>query len=277
MRIDSHQHFWIYDPEECAWIDDSMQRIARDFLPPDLKPELDALELDGCVVVHAHQTIEHSRWLCELASQYDYVRGVVIWADLCSDSLDASLEELAAHPKVCGVRHLLQWEEDPQFAVRPDFVRGIERLADFGLAYDLCIFPTQLEACAQLAAKLPDQRFVLDHLGKPYIAKAECDPWREQIRELAKNDNVFCKVSGMVTEAKWNEWTVADFAPYLDTVLEAFGPERLMYGSDWPVCLVAARDYSHMTGIPRQWTDGWSEDQRSGFWGENCARFYGLS
>ena len=254
-----------------------MQRIARDFLPPDLKPELDALELDGCVVVHAHQTLEHSRWLCELADEYDYVRGVVVWVDLLADDLADTLQELASNPKVCGVRHLLQWEDDPYYAMRREFIRGIEQLADYDLTYDFCIFPTQLDACAQLAAHLPEQPFVLDHLAKPYIAKAELDPWRQEIGDLARNQNVYCKVSGMVTEAKWNDWTHETFRPYLDTVLEAFGPGRLMYGSDWPVCLVAARDYQDMAGIPVDWTASWSDDERRAFWGENCARFYGLS
>ena len=268
MRLDSHQHFWKYDPAQYPWMTDKLARLRRDFLPPDLEPLLAAAKLDGCIVVQARQTVEESKWLLQLADKYPIIKGVVGWVDLRAENVEEDLAALSQNPKFVGVRHVTQDEPDDRFHMRPDVVRGIGKLKQFDLTYDILIFPKQLPAAIELAQKFPDQPFVLDHIAKPPIAAGELEPWRTQIRELAQNRNVMCKISGMVTEASWTNWESDDFEPYLDVVTEAFGPNRLMYGSDWPVCLLAA-EYKQVYELV---LNKFGEDQ--GIFGANCARFY---
>lgn len=268
MRLDSHQHFWKYDPAQYPWMTDKLARLRRDFLPTDLAPLLSAAQLDGCIAVQARQTIEESRWLLQLADQHPIIKGVVGWVDLRADDVETDLTAFAAHPKFVGVRHVAQDEPDDQFLIRPDFLSGIAKLKQFDLAYDILIFPKQLPAAVQLVQKFPDQRFVLDHIAKPPIATGEIEPWRKLIYELAQSPNVLCKISGLVTEAKWDSWETDDFTPYLDIVTEAFGESRLMYGSDWPVSLLAA-SYEQVHNLTAH-----QYGAHPKIFGQTCARFY---
>ena len=276
MRIDAHQHFWSYDPNTHAWITEEMSVLQRDFLPPDLKPLLEEYRFDGCVAVQACHTVEEARGLLDLAHRYDFIRGVVGWVDLCARDAEAQLESLAADPKFAGVRHVVQAEPDDRFLLREDFCRGIALLERFDLAYDILVFPRQLPAAIDFVQRFPNQRFVLDHIAKPPIAAGELEPWARLIRALAHNANVCCKLSGMVTEAKWKQWTVQDFRPYLDVVLEAFGPQRLMIGSDWPVCTLSA-EYGETMRIVIDFIAGLSQPEQDAILGGNCARFYRLA
>jgi L-fuconolactonase len=273
MRIDSHQHFWHYSPIEHAWMSDEMGLLKRDFLPEDLAPLLKSIGLDGCIAVQARQTLEETRWLLELAEKHAFIKGVVGWVDLCSSDVQRQLEIFAAHPKFVGVRHIVQDESDDEFMLRAEFLKGIAQLREFDLTYDLLLYPRHLRAAAQLVHEFPEQPFVLDHMGKPRIAEGLLSPWREDLRELAGSQNVFCKLSGMVTEAKWNRWKPAEFTRYFDSVVEAFSPERLMVGSDWPVCLLSG-DYRSTMQIVIDYIGQFSPGEQSGMLGGNCARFY---
>lgn len=274
MKIDSHQHFWSYDPAQYPWIPPG-SALHRSWLPPDLAPLLAAAGLDGCVAVQARQTLEESRWLLELAEHHSIIKGVVGWVDLRSPTVARELAELARHPKFRGVRHVVQDEPDVNFMLGADFLRGIGELRAHRLTYDILIYPQQLPAAIELARRFPEQPFVLDHIAKPHIKDGTLEPWRAQIRGLAKAQNVLCKVSGMVTEADHAAWKPSDFVPYLDVVFDAFGEDRLMYGSDWPVCLFAA-NYERMFGLIENYTRPLSAAARAKFFGENAARFYGL-
>jgi len=275
MRIDSHQHFWRFNQPDYGWIKPDWP-IRRDFLPADLEPELRAWNLDGCVAVQARQSLAESRWLLDLATANTIIRGVVGWVDLRSPSVAKELEEFAEHPKFVGVRHVVQDEPDDGFMLRADFQRGIDALRGFGLTYDLLVFPRQLPAAIKLAKQFPEQPFVLDHLAKPPIKNGTLSPWREQIRELAKLPNVTCKVSGLVTEADWQHWRAKDFKPYLDVVFEAFGPDRLMFGSDWPVCLLAG-SYERVFGLVENYVSQFGTNAAAKVFGGNAAKFYGLT
>lgn len=274
-KIDAHQHFWRYNPAEHGWMTDEMAAIRRDFLPQDLKPLLEGMGFEGCVAVQARQNLEETRWLLELAEQHEFIRGVVGWVDLRSPSLDRQLEGLAGQNKLVGVRHVVQDELDDDFMLREEFRRGIARLPEYGLAYDVLIYPRQLKAAVGLVGLFPEQRFVLDHIAKPGIAEGCLEPWKTEMRELARSPNVYCKLSGMVTEARWGEWREDDFRPYLDVVFEAFGPERLMIGSDWPVCTLSA-SYEGAMGIVLGYIAQYSKAEQDGILGGNCARFYKL-
>lgn len=275
MRLDAHQHFWNYSAEQYAWIDDAMAPLKRNFLPADLKPLLAAEGFDGSIAVQARQDLEETLWLLQLAAENEFIKGVVGWVDLCSPDVGADLDRLARHPKFVGARHILQAEPDQQFMLRVDFKRGIRMLHDHGLTYDLLLYPRHLPVAVKLVEQFPEQRFVLDHIAKPLIADGLIEPWDRDIRELAKFENVWCKVSGMVTEASWKEWEPADFRPYLDVVFEAFGPRRLMIGSDWPVCTLAA-DYAATMGIVREYVGQVDAVEQEGILGENCEDFYGV-
>ena len=275
MRLDAHQHFWMYSPTDYGWSSDKMAALRRDFLPHDLEPLLAAEKFDGSIAVQARQTLEETRWLLELASQNDIVKGVVGWVDLRSPDLPAQLDQFARNPKLVGVRHVVQDEPNDDFMLRSDFRRGIARLRDYDLAYDILIYPRQLRAAVKLAGEFPEQRFVLDHIAKPQIAEGRMDTWDEGIRELAKADNVWCKLSGMVTEARWHEWKPEDFRPYLDIVMNAFGPARLMIGSDWPVCTASA-PYSRTIGMVREYIAQLTPHEQQQILGQNCANFYRL-
>ncbi len=252
---------------------EKLARLRRDFLPPDLEPLLKASGLNGCIAVQARQTVEESRWLLSLTDRYPIIQGVVGWVDLRADNVEEDLARLSSHPKFVGIRHVAQDEPDDRFLVGKEFLRGISKLKQFDLAYDILIFPKQLPAAIELVNAFPEQRFVLDHIAKPIIREGLMEPWRAQIQELAKAPNVMCKVSGMVTEAKWDKWEDFDFIPYLDVVMETFGPNRLMYGSDWPVCLLAG-EYPKVFGIVQRWAEQFSERVIDGIFGANCLGFY---
>lgn len=240
MRIDAHQHFWIYNREEYSWISDSMKVLRNDFLPADLLPLLKQSDFDGSIAVQARQSLEETRWLLKLAGEYDFIKGVVGWVDLCSVEAESQISEFAADPKLVGVRHVLQDEPDDLFMLKDSFLKGISLLKKFNLVYELLIYPRQLPYAERLVRKFPDQKFVLDHIAKPLIRDKILSPWKEGIHELAMQPNVFCKLSGMVTEASWKGWSRSDFDPYLDVVFDSFSPSRLMIGSDWPVCTLAS-------------------------------------
>ena len=276
MRIDAHQHFWRYSPAEYGWIDARMGRIARDFLPEDLAPELARAGFDGCLAVQARTSLAETRFLLELARKHPFVRGVVGWVDFTAADVARVLAELAPEKALVGLRHIVQSEPD-DFLLRLDFQRGIAALAGTGLVYDVLVTPRQLEAARRFVASFPAQPFVLDHLAKPDIAHAARDPWERQFRALGEFPNLACKVSGLVTEATWNAWKPADFRFYLDVALETFGEERLLFGSDWPVCLVAARDWQAVHELVRDWAADLSPAARAKLFGDNAARLYHLA
>lgn len=274
MRLDSHQHFWKYSATDYPWIP-AGSALQRDWLPADLGALQTPLAFEGSIAVQAHQSVAEARWLLELAARNPRIRGVVGWVDLRSERVAESLAELSANPRFVGVRHVVQDEPDDLFLVRPEFVRGISQLRQFGLTYDLLIFPKQLPAAIQLVRQFPDQPFVLDHIAKPDIKAGTLSPWREQIRELAAFPNVWCKVSGMVTEADHRLWQPEDFIPFLEVVFEAFGPDRLMFGSDWPVCLLAA-GYEQVFSLVRDFALKAAPDAgaQEAIFGGNAERFY---
>ena len=275
LRVDAHQHFWQYDAREYDWIDDSMASLRRDFLPEDLGGEMDRVGLDGCVAVQARQTLEETRWLLELADRHSFIVGVVGWVDLQSTEARAQLEGFARHPKLVGIRHIVQGEPDDEFLLRPDFCRGIALLEELDLAYDILIFPRHLSVAAEFVEGFPRQRFVLDHLGKPEIRRGEIGAWTRDLRALAAFPNVSCKLSGLVTEADWRGWTPEQIRPYLDVALDCFGPDRLMIGSDWPVCTLAA-DYAATLGVVRDYMKRRPNAEQAAVLGGNAQRFWNL-
>ncbi len=275
MRIDAHQHFWRYDPADYAWIDDSMAALRRDFLPEHLAPLLGVQGFDGCVAVQARQTPAENDFLLGLADAAPCVRGVVGWVDLCDPRVGGELDRLRARPKLVGLRHIAQTEPD-DFLLRRDFRRGIAALEPRGLVYDVLVFARQLPAASDLVRAFPEQRFVVDHLAKPEIAAGRLEPWATQLRELARAPNAWCKLSGLVTEADWKTWLPSDFTPYLEVALEAFGAERLMLGSDWPVCTLAA-PYAAAVGVVREFIARCSESEQDAVLGGNAARCYRLA
>jgi len=273
MRIDAHQHFWRYSAEEYDWIDDSMASLRRDFVPLDLKPELDAAGFDACIAVQARQTLGETRWLLALADENPFIAGVIGWVDLRAESVREQLAELSENPRLVGVRHVVQAEPDDRFLLRPDFLRGIAALQEFDLTYDILIYPRHLPVAVEFVSRFPQQHFVLDHLAKPFIKAQTIEPWASNIRELARFPNVFCKVSGMVTEADWTSWKPEHFQPYLETALQAFAPDRLMIGSDWPVCRVAG-SYSKVMSLVIEFLDQHAPDAREKLLGGNAQRAY---
>ncbi len=250
-----------------------MAALKHDYLPGNLSPLLAANGFDGCIAVQAVQTTAETSWLLDLADEHDFIRGVVGWVDLCAPDQPDTWAHVAARKKLVGVRHILQGEPDDQFMLRADFRRGIAQLAERGLAYDLLVYPRHLPVAVQLVRAFPAQRFVLDHIGKPPIAVGLLAPWESDLRELARCENVHCKVSGMVTEADWKRWQAKDFKRYLDVVFDAFGAERLMIGSDWPVCTLAA-DHAATMRIVIDYVRQLQPEMRDAVLGSNCARFY---
>jgi L-fuconolactonase len=273
-RLDAHQHFWSYDPAQYPWIPPG-SALQRDWLPADLEAVQAKVGLSGSIAVQARQTLEESRWLLNLADHAPVVRGVVGWVDLRSDAVEGDLAELVKHRKFVGVRHVVQDEPDDRFMLQPAFLRGIGKLKAFKLTYDILIFPKQLPAAIELAHRFPEQPFVLDHIAKPLIKDHTLAPWKEEIRELATAPNVSCKISGMVTEADPIGWKADDFRPYLETVFEVFGAERLMFGSDWPVCLLAA-SYEQVYRLVEDFARPLAGEAVAGLFGGNAARFYGV-
>ena len=274
MNIDSHQHFWRYTPAEYPWMKPEWP-IRRDFLPEDLAIEMARVDIHGCVAVQAQQTVAEARWLLSLADRHDFIKGVVGWVDLQSPRVEEQLAELSTHPRFVGVRHVVQDEPDDDFMLRPEFLRGLARLKEFDLTYDLLVFPKQLPAAIEVVERLPEQSFVLDHIAKPFIRDGTLEPWRELIRELAQAPNVWCKVSGMVTEAKWRGWQPDDFRPYLDVAFEAFGIGRLMFGSDWPVCTLAG-SYEQVRKLVDEYAAQLPPAAHAKLFGKNAMAFYQL-
>lgn len=275
MTIDAHQHFWHFDPVRDSWITDDMGTIRRDFLPADLEPVLAQNGIDGCVAVQAAQSEDETLFLVKMAQSYDIVKGVVGWIDLQSESLHDRLEILGQHKEIKGYRHVAQAEPE-DFLMRPNVIRGIRQLSEFGLTYDILIYPNQLKTAVQLVRAIPDVRFVIDHMAKPYIKKGEINRWSSFMTEMARNPHVFCKVSGLITEADWKHWSKKDFFPYLDVAFEQFGPDRLLFGSDWPVCLVAA-DYTQVKTLIDQYVEPWGDEVRAKVFGGNAISFYNLT
>lgn len=274
-RIDAHHHLWQYSPAEYGWIDGEMAALRQDFLPEDLRAEMRSASIDGAITVQARQTIEETRWLLDLADRNDEIRGVVGWAPIAGKELPAVLDEFANRPRLKGLRHVVQAEPDENFLLRADFNRGIRALRDTGLAYDILIYERQLPQATRFVDQHPEQAFVLDHIAKPRIREGVLEPWRTQIRELGRREHVACKLSGVVTEADWKQWNLDSLRPYLDTVMEAFGPERIMVGSDWPVCLVAC-GYAQWFGLLEQYLGGFSRTERDAMFGGNAERIYRL-
>lgn len=275
MHIDAHQHFWQYDPFRDQWIDDSMAILKRDFLPADLKPLLGENNFNGCIAVQADQSEAETEFLLQLAKENDFIKGVVGWVDLRSPELGERLRYFSGFPKLKGFRHIVQAEPDG-FMLRHDFKAGIKALAAYGFTYDLLVYPSQLKAAVELVNLFPDQPFVLDHMGKPAIKEKKQREWKEHISQLAQAPNVYCKVSGLVTEAAWNQWGERDFRPYLDHVFDVFGTDRLMTGSDWPVCLLSA-SYQQVMALNNNYLAAFSSEEQEKVLGKNALRFYNIS
>jgi len=276
QRIDAHQHFWKFDPVRDNWINSDMSVIARDFLPNDLLPLLQRNNIDGTVLVQTCHMDEDNRFMLELAEQHDFIKGVVGWVNLQSIRVEDKLKYYhERYPKMKGFRHVLQSDPDDQLMLRDSFKNGISLLNKYNFTYDILIYPKHLKYAAQLAAEFPDQKFVVDHLAKPYIKAKEISGWKRDIEALSKHLNVYCKVSGMLTEADWYSWRTDDFMPYLDTVFNAFSINRVIYGSDWPVCKLAG-GYNRALEILQIYTSRFSEKEQAQFYGGNAIEFYNL-
>lgn len=275
MIIDAHQHFWQYHPVKDAWITDDMKVIQEDFLPQHLLPVLQENGVDGCVAVQADQSETETGFLLELADQHAFIKGVVGWVDLRAENLSDRLAYYRQYEKLKGFRHIVQGEPDPSFILREDFCKGIRALAAHDLTYDILVYPVQLPAVAAFVQQFPDQRLVIDHMAKPYFKTGDISAWETHMRAIAQQPNVYCKLSGLVTEADWQQWEASHFAPFLDVALDAFGTERLMFGSDWPVCKLAA-SYTEVKAIITDYISRLSDAERAGIMGGNAVRFYGL-
>lgn len=274
MKVDSHQHFWIFDPVRDSWITPEMETIQRDFLPADLKPVLEENGIDGCIAVQSDQSDAETEFLLHLADANDFIKGVVGWIDLRAANLYDRLEVCSQFEQLKGFRHIVQGEPEG-FLLQPGFIKGVGQLAAFDFTYDILIYPNQLSEAFEFARKLPNVRFVLDHIAKPFIKKGESDSWAKDIEKLSELPNVSCKISGMVTEADWYTWKKSDFEPYINVVLEAFGTKRLLFGSDWPVCLVAAK-YADIKEIVTDYIDSLSKSEQLNIMGNNAVKFYNL-
>lgn len=275
MKIDAHQHFWKYNPVRDSWIDDSMSILKRDFLPDDLRRDMESCKTDSTVAVQADQSEEETRFLLDLANANDFIMGVVGWVDLQAPDVKERLAYFAANPYFKGVRHIVQAEKDDRFMLRPEFLRGISALSESDLTYDILINADQLGMAVELVRQFPDQAFVLDHIAKPLIRDQVFSPWKDQIQELAKAPNVWCKLSGLVTEADWHAWKMQEIYPYLDIVFEAFGTHRLMAGSDWPVCQLAG-GYEIACELLSSYLKHFSQEDKNKIWGQNALKFYNL-
>ncbi|MXV52253.1 amidohydrolase family protein [Pedobacter sp. HMF7647] len=275
MKIDAHQHFWKFDAVRDSWITDDMAIIRNDFLPADLEPLLNENGFDGCIVVQSSQSEEENLFQLGNAGQHEFIKGVVGWVDLQAEDIEDRLAHYRQFEKMKGFRHVLQGEADRALMLKPEFKRGLGMLNSFGFTYDILIFPDQLRYIQELVEFFPDQPFVIDHIAKPDIKRGKIDHWKDDIQAFASYENVSCKVSGMVTEANWHNWKNEDFYPYLDVIFETFGTERIMFGSDWPVCLVAAT-YASVVNIVQSYFSNLSPGEQEQIWGKNAANFYRL-
>lgn len=275
LKIDAHQHFWVFNPIRDAWIDDSMSVIRRDFSPTDLAPILKAHQFDGCVAVQADQSEEQNDFLLDHAAENNIIKGVVGWVNLRASNLEERLQEYQKNPLMKGFRHVLQGEENRALMLAPDFQQGLNLLSKYNFTYDVLIFPDQLKYFVEFLKTNEPMPMVLDHIAKPNIKTGAIKDWKNDIEKLAAFENVYCKVSGMVTEADWQNWKYEDFEPYLDIVFNTFGIDRLMFGSDWPVCNVAG-GYDKMLSIVTKYTAKLSQTEQEKFWGGNAQKFYNL-
>ena len=273
--IDAHHHLWRYMPTEYEWIDEEMAALRRDFLTKDLIAAMASAEIDGTVAVQARQTLEETRWLLDVAEDCEAIRGVVGWAPIAGEEFPGCMEEFDGREKLKGLRHVIQSEKDEHYILREDFNSGIRTMVGSGLVYEILIYERHLADAIHFVDEHPEQVFVLDHVAKPLIAGGVMEPWASRMIELGLRENVWCKVSGMVTEADWKTWTPEKLKPYLDVTVEAFGPERLMAGSDWPVCLVAS-GYAQWWGVLRDYFAGFSEAERAAVFGGTAVEVYGL-
>lgn len=275
MIIDTHHHYWNYNPVEFDWIDEEMAKIRQSFLPDNLKETLENTEVEGVVTVQARQSLEETNWLLQLATENDFMHGIVGWLPLMAENINELLEKYNQNDKLKAVRHVVQGEPDPKFILGKNFNRGISQLKKYGLVYDILILEHQLPNTIRFVDQHPDQQFVLDHIAKPRIKANELEPWTKNIRELAKRKNVSCKISGMVTEADFNNWTEEQLKPYFEVVFNAFGPNRLMYGSDWPVCLVAT-EYANWLSLVKRQLAQFSENEQNMIFYKNAVEVYQL-
>jgi len=274
-RIDSHQHFWKFDPVRDNWMDDNMYILKNDFMPADLSPILANYGIDGCVTVQVDQSEAENIFMLNNADGYQFIKGVVGWVDFTAKDIEDKLAYYAQFDKLKGFRHILQGEKQRDYMLKPEFKRGISKLEKFGFTYDILIYPDQLAYTIEYVSAFPNQLFVIDHIAKPYIKTGEIEEWKKQMILIAQHENVYCKISGMVTEANWSAWKKTDFTSYLDVVFESFGSKRVMYGSDWPVCRVAAT-YGQVVNIAAEYVSSFSNDEQDAFWGDNAYRFYKL-
>jgi L-fuconolactonase len=272
--IDAHQHFWYYEKNKHAWIDDAMAVIRKDFLPEQLAEVYQSNNIDGCVAVKADQSENETNFLIQLSQQHAFIKGIVGYVDLRAENVTERLAYYQQHKIVKGFRHVLQAQE-PEFMLQPNFLRGIAALKQFNFTYDILIFPKHLQAAIELVKQNPSQPFVIDHIAKPYIKAGLIDEWKKDINTIAQYQNVYCKISGMVTEADYNNWKQEDFTPYIDAVVEAFGTKRILFGSDWPVCLVAA-SYEKMKAIVTDYFSKFSLAEQEDFFCNNTTTFYNL-
>lgn len=275
MRIDAHQHFWKFDSVRDTWITEEMATIKKDFLPEDLEMLLEKNGFEGSVVVQSDQSEIENQFQLNHAAANDFIKGVVGWVDLPSRNVEERLAYYRSFAKMKGFRHVLQGEPDRCLMLKPAFKKGVSQLEKFGFTYDILIFADQLKYIPEFVAAFPNQKFVIDHMAKPEIKQHNIDDWASEMKEVAKYENVFCKISGMVTEADWKNWTNEDFQPYLDVVVDAFGMNRIMFGSDWPVCLVAA-SYEQVLSIVDDYFSTFSETEQELFFGANAVKFYNL-
>ena len=275
MRIDSHQHFWKFDRVRDSWITDEMAVIQKDFLPADLQAVLRKNNFDGSVVVQSDQSEHENEFQLKNAEGNDFIKGVVGWVDLQANDIEERLARYSSFKKMKGFRHVLQGETDRSLMLKPGFMNGISKLEKFGYTYDILIYADQLKYVPQFVGAFINQKFVIDHLAKPPIKDREISEWKKEMQHIGRFENVSCKISGMVTEADWKNWKQDDFVPYVDVVIEAFGPDRIMYGSDWPVCLVAA-SYEQTLGIVEEYFSSFSKTEQELFFGGNAVKFYSL-
>jgi L-fucono-1,5-lactonase len=276
MVIDAHHHFWQYSPQEYGWISDAMGVLKRDYLPADLEREIGGAGVDAVVSVQARQSLRETQWLLELAEKNGFIKGVVGWVPLVSMDVACELGKFAGRSKLKAVRHVLQDEPDDNYMLRPEFDRGVSLLKDVGLRYDILIFERHLKRSIQLVDRHPQLTFILDHVAKPRIRESVISPWRENMVELARRPNVYCKISGMATEADHANWTEKQLRPYMETALEAFGPRRLMFGSDWPVCLLAT-SYRRWFEAVKDFVAPLSDGERERIMGGTAVEAYGLN
>jgi L-fuconolactonase len=275
MVIDSHQHFWIYETEKHAWIDDDMKVIRKNFLPEDLRIVYQDNAIDGCVAVQADQTWPETYFILYLAQKNDFIKGIVGWIDLRAANIDEVLNQYSAFPKLKGFRHVVQGEADHNFMLRPDFLNGIAALEKYNFTYDILIFPHQLGAALELIRRFPNQKFVIDHIAKPYIKDGFYDGWASLMKAISEYPNVYCKLSGMTTEADYNNWTSEQIEPYMQLVLDSFGANRILFGSDWPVCLVAG-NYTKTKELVTNFIAKLNSEEQAAIMGGNAIEFYNL-